>query len=239
MGFGILFIGYLLAFLLYLTVQALGFGSLALLGGYAIMFYALCKLSRYESTFLYAKWTLPLLFLTGVYHLLLDLSGLLLWKSAFLEGTFLTVANWITFLATAVFQFALLYGIRVLAMNVELRSLAAASMRDSVVYGIYACLYLVGNLSFAESFRKYLTLSTVIFNILWVALILILIVSCAKNICPAGDEEVTPRRSRFAWLNRIADAYEESQKRMRNQAREDGEALRRRHEERKKRKKKK
>ena len=239
MGFGLLFIGYLLAFLLYLTVQALGFGSLALLGGYALMLYALSKLTRFEPTFAYAKWMLPALLLTGVYRLLFDLSTFFMWSIPIVEGTFLSVAGWVEFFAVAIFQFSLLYGIRTLAMNVELRSIAAASMRDSVVYGIYACLYVLCNVSFAEGIRKYLTMSTVLFNILWVALILILIVSCAKNICPAGDEEVTPRRSKFEWINRIADTYEQSQKRMRDQARADGEAFRRRHEERKNRKKKK
>ena len=95
------------------------------------------------------------------------------------------------------------------------------------------------NLSFAASFRQYLTFSTVLFNIAWLALNLLLIVSCAKNICPAGDEEVTPRRSRFEWINRMGDAYEESHTKLREQARHDGEELRRRHEERKHRKKKK
>lgn len=239
MGFGFLFIGYLLTFLLYLTLQALGFGSLALLGGYALMLYALTKLCRFHASFSLAKWSLIPLLLTGIYRLLQDADTLFLWNVAFAGDTVAAVMDWVEFCLSVLFQFALLYGIRMLADGVELKKISAAAMRNTIVYGIYAALYIVGNLSFAASFRQYLTFSTVLFNIAWLALNLLLIVSCAKNICPAGDEEVTPRRSRFEWINRMGDAYEESHTKLREQARHDGEELRRRHEERKHRKKKK
>ena len=54
MGFGYLFIGYLITFVLYLTVQALGLGGLALLLGYATMLLGLVELTRYQRAFSYA-----------------------------------------------------------------------------------------------------------------------------------------------------------------------------------------
>ena len=49
MGFGYLLLGYLISFLIYLTVQALGVGSLALLAGYLLMLYGLATLCKYHN----------------------------------------------------------------------------------------------------------------------------------------------------------------------------------------------
>ena len=44
MGFGYLLLGYLVTFVLYLTVQGLGFGGIALLLGYGVMLLGLSEL---------------------------------------------------------------------------------------------------------------------------------------------------------------------------------------------------
>ena len=54
MGFGYLFVGYLITFVLYLTVQAFGVGGLALLIGYGTMMLGLWELTRYQKAFAWA-----------------------------------------------------------------------------------------------------------------------------------------------------------------------------------------
>lgn len=76
-------------------------------------------------------------------------------------------------------------------------------------------------------------MSALIVQLVWIFCNLFLIVTCAKDICPAGDEEVAPKRYRFEWLNRIGDAYERNRQRsIERTTKEAEEALRRRQEKR-------
>jgi hypothetical protein len=50
-------------------------------------------------------------------------------------------------------------------------------------------------------------------QIVYTVLNLLLLINCAKDICPAGEEEQPIKRSRFQIINRIGDAYERNQQR--------------------------
>ncbi|MBE6590188.1 MAG: hypothetical protein E7643_08415 [Ruminococcaceae bacterium] len=239
MGFGYLTIGYLIAFLLYLTVQALGVGSLAFLLGYLLMFYGLMSLCRYESAFSTAKWFLLPMMLGALYLLLADVSNLFLLGIPFVSGTVREVANWILFALEVIFQFALLYGIRMISDSVGIKKQSFAAVRNTIFVGIYALLYISQSLSMADSVKVYVVIFTNIFNLVWIACNLLLLLGCTKNICREGDEEITPRRSRFEWVNRMGDAYERTHNKLNESARADGEAFMRRRQEKKRNKKKK
>ncbi len=238
MGFGYLLLGYLVAFLLYLTVQALGVGSLALLLGYTLMFYGFYLLNRYHSAFAIAKWSLIPLFGTALYRLAEDISALFLLDFPFVGGTFGDVMDWATFFLLTFFQFAMLYGIRMLADSVGLKKHASATVRNTLFVGIYALLYVAGNLPLFQTVKPYLTLSVTLLNLLWVICNLWLLTGCMKDICPAGEEELAPKRSRFAWVNRMGDAYDKAHEKLNEQSRADGECWRRNRQEKKRRKKK-
>ena len=75
MGFGFLFLGYLLTFVLYLTANRLGVGAFALLLGYLLMFLGILKLEKYEKRFGFAKILLIPLFLGGIYQAVGDPVG--------------------------------------------------------------------------------------------------------------------------------------------------------------------
>lgn len=237
MGFGYLFLGYLVSFLLYMTVQALGIGSLALLTGYGLMFYGLYLLRRFHGAFAAAEWlTLPLA-LTALYRLAVDIDGLFLLGLP-IGGVVAETVGWIMFLSLIVFQLAMLYGIRMLAGEIGLTRTVSATVRNSIFVLVYAALYLCGSLPIAEEIRKYLTLSVTALNIVFVVCNLALLVSCMKNICREGDEEIEPKRSRFEWVNRMSDTYERSRKNLKEQMRGEGEAIRARRAEKKNKKKK-
>ena len=70
MGFGYLFIGYLLAFVLQMTLSALGWGAVALLVGYGVMLGGLWILTHYQQAFVWAKWALVPMLVTAIYSLL-------------------------------------------------------------------------------------------------------------------------------------------------------------------------
>lgn len=237
MGFGYLLLGYLISFFLYMTVQALGIGSLALLVGYAMMFYGLYLLHRFHSAFAVAKWLLIPLFLTALYRVVEDIDTLFMLGMPIPSAVEETV-NWGAFMLLIVFQFAMLYGIRMLADSIELKKISASTVRNSIFVGVYGMLYLGGSLPLGEAIKPYLTLSVTLLNLLFVVCNLALLVSCMKNICPEGEEEIEPKQSRFSWVNRMNDTYESSRKNLKDQMRSEGEALRQRRMEKKKRKKK-
>ena len=234
MGFGYLLIGYLITFVLYITVNSLGFGGVALLLGYGVMFYALTQLTLYHRAFIYAKWVQLPLAVTALYALAESLSQSLLIPIPLVTPLMSAAFEWITFLLMVFFNLALLYGIRMLAREVGLLHIVVKAVRNSFFVGLYAILMLIARLpALPEELRAYLTLPVVILDMVWVVLNLLLILSCAKNICPAGDEEQPPKRSRIEWINRIGDTYEKNRQRaIDSTTREAEEVLRRRQEKR-------
>ena len=239
MGFGYLLLGYLITFVIYLTVQALGIGSLATLLGYAMMCYGLFSLNRYHNAFAIAKWTAVVRLCLVPYAVLTDASSLFLFNLPILGGVWESVVQWIGFCVEIVFLLAMLYAVRMLADSIELKKLSNAALRNTLFVGAYAILYLVWNLPFAELIRPYLTFSVQLMNLAVIFFNILLLLQCTKSICREGDEEVTPKRSRFEWINRMGEAYEKAHTKLNEQAKADGEAFMRRREEKKKNKKKK
>ena len=235
MGFGYLFIGYLITFVIYMTVNSLGFGGLALLIGYGVMFLGLWHLCLYNHVFIYAKWLQIPLLVTAVYDLFRSLDTLFLWNLGFFGETVKGIFEWITFILLITFNVAMLYGIRVLARDVGLSHISVKAVRNTVFVFLYAFLSLISKLPFlqTEAIQQYLTLPIILVDLVWIVLNLLLLISCAKNICPAGDEDMPAKRSRFEWINRVGDTYERNrQKAIDDTRREAEEALRRRQEKR-------
>ena len=242
MGFGYLLIGYLITFVLYMTVNGLGFGGLALLLGYGMMFYALQELCRYHRSFAYAKWILLPCFPLAGYDLFGSLDELLLWRLPIFSATVTNVTDWITFLLLIAFNLAMLFGIRMIATEVGLGHMATASIRNSFFVGLYAVLYLFVKLPLAglDGVRAYFGMALMLCNLMWVFFNLLLLLACNKNICRVGDEDQPAKPSRFGWVNRIGDAYERNRQRsIENTTREAEAVLRRRQERRESKKRKK
>ena len=207
MGFGYLFLGYLITFLLYMTVSSLGFGGLALLLGYSLMLYGLWQLNRYHRAFAWSKWTLlPLIVLAGI-DTIWELDSFL-WSLPPQSTTVAEALDWCALLLLIFFNLSMLYAIRMIATEVGLGPIAIAAVRNSVFVILYALLSVIVRLPVAMSIQAYFNLPLVLLDLVWIICNLLLLISCTKNICPAGDEEVEERRSRFAWINRIQDIYE-------------------------------
>lgn len=239
MGFGYLFLGHLIAFLLSMTAGALGFGSLALILGYLLLLLGLIRLSKFHSSFGIAKWCLLPMLILSLYRLISDAASLFLLQIPFLGGAVGTVVEWAELALTVFFQLALLFGIRMLADSVELKKLSAAALRNTLFVGIYAMLTLAEHLSLSEAVAPYVILSANVFHFAWIICILWLLLSCMKNIGIAGEDEESETPRGPAWLRRINETYERTHSRLNEQARADGEEMMRRRQEKKKNKTKK
>lgn len=226
MGFGYLLLGYLITYLISITAGAVGIGSLALLAGSALMFWGLHNLCRFNTSFVPAKWlTLPL-FALGLCRLWQDVAkAWFLWEGKTAD-VMTAVVTWASFAATLLFHFAMLYAIRVLALEVELKKLASHAMYNTLAVGIWGALFLLCNMpSVGESVLPYLGFSMSLFNFVYMISNIVLLLRCAKNICAEGDEEVPLKPSRFAWVNRISESYNKTMDKLKANSRADGDAF--------------
>lgn len=235
MGFGYLLIGYLITFVLYMTVSSLGFGGVALFVGAAVMLYGLWSLNRYHSAFSYAKWISVPLLAVAFYDMLNSLDSFFTWNLPIFGETVDSILNWAIFMLLILFNISMLYGIRMISQDLGILHMATAAVRNSFFVALYAILYLVAKLPLEtiRSIESYLALPVVLTNLIWIFFNLFLLLSCNKNICRAGDEEQPAKPSRIGWLNRMNETYERNrQNAIDKTTREAEEVLRRRKEKR-------
>ena len=231
MGFGYLFIGYLLAFLLQATLAGLGWGAVALLLGYSVMFGGFLMLQRFHDAFAYAKWMLIPLLVTACYDLLSSFDRVFLWNLPIFEGGWTVAYQWVTLTLIVLFNFAMLYAIAMLAREVELGHIATKAIRNGIFVGLFAILQATANLPIPENVKNYLALFVVALDLIWIVCNLLLLISCAKNICPAGDEEQPAKPYRWGFLNRMGDAYARNRQRAIDDTKAQAEAYLRRRQE--------
>ena len=210
MGFGYLFLGYLVTFLLHNLAGALGVGSLALLLGGVMMWTGVKNLRLYCKGFAAAEWMLYPLLLLGGYRLVEDLTRLFLWNAPFFDNAQTTV-SWIEFALIMVFHAALLSAVREIGMQVELKKIAAAAIRNMIIVVLYAVTYLLIYL-IGGAVQGYLVLSVTLLNLGWVLCNLWLLMTCTKDIVAAGQEEPEPKQYKWKLLNRLGEQFDENMK---------------------------
>ncbi len=235
MGFGYVFIGYLITFVMYWVVDALGIGGLALLLGYLVMLPGLLTLSRFHRAFLPASVVCLPLLVTSVYESIASIASLLLWSPTFLQAPISTVVGYLSTALEVALHILLLYGIRMLADEVGLKVLVTKALRNMIFVFMYAfsyVLYLTVGLGTAN--EPYFTTALRVVRIVMLACMLLILLNCAKDICPAGEEDQPPKPSRIKWLNKVNDTFERNKQRAIDSTREAAEEkLRRRQEARK------
>lgn len=211
MGFGYLLIGYLVAFVLHITVGAMGVGSLALLFGFGLMWTGVHSLRLFCHSFSYAEYVIYPMLAVGVYRLIEDLATLFLWDMPFLT-VLETAMSWVEFCLIMVFHAALLSAVREIGMQVGLKKISVAAIRNSVIVLLYAAIYLLYWIPglFPDVARNYLTLSLTLLNVAWVVCNLLLLLSCTKDIVAEGQENPEPKRYRWEFLNRVGDQFLEN-----------------------------
>ena len=226
MGFGYLLLGYVITYLLSITAGSLGVGSLALLIGSALMFWGIQNLCRFNISFIPAKWLTWGVFAIGLVRLWQDFFAAWFLVDASVNAILSTVLTWASFSITLAFHFAMLYAIRVLALEVGLAKLSSHAMYNTMAVGIWGVLFLFCNMpATGETLLPYLSISMGLFNLVYIISNIILLLRCTKNICAEGDEDVAPRPSRFAWINRIGDSYNQTMDKLKANSRSDGDAF--------------
>lgn len=202
MGFGVLFCGYLIAFLLSLNP----FAALTRLIGYAICLAALIRLHRHNRWFAFTHAVCYPMIIFALVGTASELCGRLMGDGA---PAALTSAAGVLEHGLGVlillFHLFLLLAIFTIAQDTGLEDIAKGARRRMALFAAYAVLYLIWLLPVGLEASYMATLGIVIMamQLLWTLLDLVLIFRCYMWICLEGDEEMLRRPSRFAFINRF------------------------------------
>ena len=210
MGFGLLFIGYFIAFLM--SVNNYGFAFQIV--GYAIMFSAIGKLSEYKHRLSATTIPLFLLSLCSLYdagNLLASLVNMRL--ALFSEENQFWVSIFAIVIST-VFQVLLLSGIREIGRDADAEGIPVRAVWSILVVCLVGVWKLVLSLmstlpdiDTSKAFRL-LTLGAALVSLLYPVVILAFLYSCYAKICAPEDTEMEARPSRFAFINRWREERE-------------------------------
>ena len=211
MGFGLLLIGYIFAY-----VAAIGFGPYLfagmLIGGF-LMFLGLLELRKYAPTFVYAIIANTLLLICSFYGALVwmenDFGFQLGIASLGLERFF----DWAQILINMLFNFAMLYGISDLSKRVDYPDTRIKALRNMIFVALFNALqiFVALPLNLGNSLSS-LMMILLIMQLFYTIMNTALIFKCYAMICPEGQEDMKRRESRFEFINKwnkIKDEREE------------------------------
>lgn len=215
MGFGWLFIGYFIATLMSINIA----GAFIRIVGYGVIFFAASKLNKYNRTFTYLQ--IATVIMLGVSLLLAasDICGFL-YDEMFIKNNIFTESfkramGIVEMCVSLVFNGALLYSIRAIAIETEVDKIAVNSVRNF----IFICLYFVLNIisylpfNFVKEYSAVFSLPVLLLYFVWIVLNLILIYSCYARICDENDTEMIRKPSRFSFINKMRAEMEEKENR--------------------------
>ena len=194
MGYGLLTLGYVIAFFMSLT----SYGDIICLFGYGLIAYALYKLRDYFPSYILSFFAILALGVNGLVK-----AGCFV---AELIAGDLAVADQITAVTDYV-GFALTFIFHILFLIATYIALGAVGLNDKRVSAVTdICAVVVGHVFYILVVVADFAPSAAIFTeLVWRIMVFVLIFSCYMRICPEGDEDMPRKRSRFAFINKIGD----------------------------------
>ena len=193
MGFGLLVIGYIVTFIMSLTL----YGWLIRLVGYLIMAVACIKLKDYFPIFRYPVIILAALFISGGFEAVCEIFGAAGWAQSAEAFN-----GYIRFALQLVYQFVLLISVSISAATVGLTEKRLSAVTDMSAVSLAAVFYLLAVTR--PAFGGVAVLFGLVSNIM----VIVLLFSCYMRICPEGDEDMPRGKSRIPFVDKINDSME-------------------------------
>ena len=203
MGFGWLFLGYFIANFMSLHQ----FGAICRLVGYAVMLASAIRLRRYHRAFFgVAIASCVMILLSGTLSLgsvELFAREFLLTETDLLPDALQVVLGHAEQWMTLVFGTALLWAIRLIAIETEVNKIAVGAVRNFVFMSVYYLVYAVSLLPIPMNAVSGATVAIVAWIFFFAHLILnqVLLFSCYAKICDENDVEMERKPSRFSFVN--------------------------------------
>lgn len=179
MGFGLLMMGYFLAFLV--SNFHAGF---AFAGGYLMML-GLFRLREYNGSFTKAIYPLGAFMLLALKDSILDLLSVFSATPQFFENQAVKTAfEYFDIVSVALFNLFLFFAISELASEVKNEKIRVSALRNLYFFAAYVLLCAVRYLPIAYDMTvvKYFNLTLQLMQLLWIALAMLMLFSCYRNI---------------------------------------------------------
>lgn len=196
-------------------------GALIAMIGYGIVFFASGKLSRYNISFSIIQIGSAVMMLFWLVMSASTLSEflaseLIISKDIF-GITFDSVMGHTEMGLFFVFNTALLYSVRSIALDTEDNKIAISSVRNFAFICIgllaYVIYFVVSAFSSSQIALVILNGTSLIIRFVCIVFNLILIFSCYMRICDENDVDMQRKPSRFAFVNALRQRFDEKQER--------------------------
>lgn len=219
MGFGLLFIGYFVAFLMSINPYGWAFRIV----GFYLIFRALGKLVEYKHSVKRCVIPLAIMTLCQTFEGILALKRLASITASwgFLEGNLVTsLSNTVFVVTLMIFHLLLLYSIRELAQSIGDSSIAALAFSGNGVVLLYFLLNILTAFLPTGAFKQVLMPVTALSSIVYPLFILYLLYRCYAGICSPEEENAPKKPSRFAFINKRREMSAQNDREMRELAAE-------------------
>ena len=183
MGFGLMFVGYFFTYLISLVL-------VPKILGYVIMLWATVKLSAFDVKFKKCLPALCGLFLISAFSLSGDIIKHFGIVSSMFNDTVLNVVSVAEELLVVAFHAFLMFAIGSIAMDTGLEKIRFRAMRNLLLIGVAEGAYVAIVFLPKNKVIQAIFAVVVILRFIWIILDLVLLASCYRMICEAGDEDM-------------------------------------------------
>ena len=205
MGFGILFFGYFISFLM--SVNSYG-AIFALIGNY-IIFSAIQKLSEYKTSMTRCIPFLLVMALCNIY----DTAGILFTIDAQAIGIIVSTARLVSEFCFNIFLFLAIFSLGQDTDVAEVKAFAKTNI------GMCAIAFLLNVTLLLYSGSKFIIIAAMLAKLISPLFALALIYKCFRFICAPEDVDMPVKPSRFKFINTIREkqAQREEENRLRRE----------------------
>jgi len=215
MGFGLLLIGYVFAFMFsFEFMKLLGVSENPLLVGVTqlvgllIMLAALRRLSPYSRRFAQAVW--PALALTACTLVLIGQSAVKVSNDPPVDyipsvSPLTTVIAALSAVLGFLLHWLMIFGINEIGRETGVKKVQTKAIRNLILTAVYYAMTVVTIILTATKtgYSEYIGMVFVAYGLVWVLLNTAVIFSAYRYICLEGDDDIPYKKSRFAFINKI------------------------------------
>ena len=202
MGFGILFLGYLITYVGSMTPVY----AFTQIFGVLVMLYALSKLARHNTNFTVTFGITLAYLVQSVYTVV---GYFMAWEDA---GVLRAIEQYTGIAIVFLFHVGLMLAIRDIAVFTSLPKLKTRAIRNIITTVAYCLLTVLPHLGLITNatVAQYVTIASYLLGIIWLVLNAALIFSCYLWICLEGEENMDKSPLNIPFLNTVNAAMNRS-----------------------------
>ena len=211
MGFGLLLCGYFI--LTFMSFGMADYSFAAYIIGSVVVANAAFRLKDYCPRFSMLTAAAGIYLLLGLYDVVAFLDTLFLWNLIPIGQSLDFAVDQIRFFAELFFHVMLLWSVVTIATEVEEDKIRRKALTNAVLVGVWGVgqIVLIFFPEVAAYQNQVFTKALILVVLVIYVLNVLMLHACFRDICPAGEELGSPpKRSRFAFINKLNDKFEES-----------------------------